>query len=65
VGTFALMSTYAADRMREAWGRYADRLRGLQGAEYEGAEREAWEALQAELRLIEGEPLALGASAGA
>ena len=32
---------------RRAWSDYADRLRGLEGAEYARAEQEAWEPLQA------------------
>lgn len=34
------------ERTRDAWQRYADELRDLSGAEYETAEREAWERLQ-------------------
>ena len=37
------------ERTREAWQRYADRLRELSGAEYEQAERESWDELQADL----------------
>jgi hypothetical protein len=36
-------------RTREAWQRYADRLRDLSGAPYEQAERESWDELQADL----------------
>ncbi|MDQ3741188.1 MAG: hypothetical protein M3389_09630 [Actinomycetota bacterium] len=37
---------------RRAWGDYADRLRGLEGAEYDAAEQEAWEHLQATLQAL-------------
>lgn len=37
---------------RRAWSDYADRLRGLEGAEYDRAERDAWEQLQATLDAI-------------
>lgn len=37
---------------RDAWRRYAAELRGLEGTEYERAEHEAWEELQAELAAI-------------
>ncbi len=33
----------------EAWAEYAERLRGLEGGEYERAEQEAWDTLQAAL----------------
>jgi hypothetical protein len=38
---------------RRAWSDYADRLRGLEGAEYERAEQDAWEQLQATLDAID------------
>ena len=37
---------------RRAWEGYADSLRGLEGAEYDQAEEEAWERLQATLRAL-------------
>ena len=37
---------------RRAWSDYADRLRGLEGEEYDQAEPEAWEQLQATLRAL-------------
>lgn len=37
---------------RRAWSDYADRLRGLEGAEYDQAEQEAWEHLQATLQSL-------------
>ncbi len=37
---------------RRAWGDYADRLRGLEGAEYDEAEQEAWAHLQATLQAL-------------
>ncbi|WP_205698947.1 hypothetical protein [Conexibacter sp. SYSU D00693] len=59
------MTTSAEDRTTEAWTRYADRIRGLEGQEYDDAEREAWDDLQAELGEI-AEPAVLGApSSGA
>ena len=39
----------AEEDQRRAWADYADRLRGLEGEEYERAEAEAWEDLQAAL----------------
>jgi hypothetical protein len=35
---------------RRAWADYAERLRGLDGAEYDRAEPQAWEQLQDALR---------------
>jgi hypothetical protein len=37
---------------RRAWSDYADRLRGLEGADYDQAEQEAWEHLQATLQAL-------------
>ena len=37
------------ERTREAWQRYAERVRDLTGAEYERAEHESWDELQADL----------------
>ncbi len=37
---------------RRAWSDYADRLRGLEGTEYEQVEQDAWEQLQATLDAI-------------
>ena len=43
---------------RRAWGEYADRLRGLDGEEYDQAEHEAWEQLQTTLQALgAAEPL--------
>lgn len=36
-----------------AWGEYSERLRDLQGDEYERAEHESWTKLQGELRRLE------------
>jgi hypothetical protein len=46
---------------RDTWQRhspddYAERLRGLEGAEYDRAEQEAWDELQAALAEVEGAP---------
>ena len=57
------MSTSTADRTREAWARYAERLHGLEGAEYDEAETDAWEELQAALRGLQPLPLIAGATA--
>ena len=38
---------------RRAWSEYADRVRGLEGAEYDLAEQDAWEQLQATLHSLE------------
>lgn len=49
MGTIAPQDPIVAERTREAWERYAATLRDLSGAEYEAAERDAWEQLQDEL----------------
>lgn len=41
-----------AQRERDAWSRYSERLRDLQGRDYDDAERDSWAELQADLRLI-------------
>jgi hypothetical protein len=41
---------------QQAWQDYAERLRGLEGEEYERAEQSAWEDLQVALREARGEP---------
>lgn len=38
---------------RQAWNAYTERLRALSGDEYERAESESWEELQAELRRLD------------
>lgn len=38
---------------RRAWVVYSDRLRGLEGEEYERAEEESWAELQSELRRLQ------------
>ena len=57
------MSTVAQSsemQTRRAWTDYAASLDGLEGAEYELAEQEAWERLQDALRRLDGDepPLA-------
>lgn len=41
------------DGTRDAWNAYNERLRDLNGEEYERVEHESWEELQRELRRIE------------
>ena len=41
------------DGTRRAWTAYNDRLRDLDGEEYERVESESWTELQAELRRLE------------
>jgi hypothetical protein len=40
---------------KEAWARYQDDLRELEGRAYEDAERASWDRLQRRLREIAGE----------
>jgi cell division septum initiation protein DivIVA len=67
------VTTIAADeeRLREldadtsrAWVEYSERLRDLTGVQYEQAEHESWEQLQAELRELERERAELVERAG-
>lgn len=54
------MTTFATDRTteglaqreRDAWSRYSERLADLRGVQYDEAERDSWAELQADLRLI-------------
>lgn len=55
------MSSSIADRTREAWARYAERLHGLEGREYDDAEPAAWDELQATLRSLDPVPAVAGA----
>jgi hypothetical protein len=48
------VARHDVDEQRRAWLDYAQRLRGLEGEEYDRAEEEAWEELQATLRDLEG-----------
>jgi hypothetical protein len=41
------------DGTRRAWKAYSERLRGLEGEEYERTESESWTELQRELRRLE------------
>jgi hypothetical protein len=41
---------------RRMWADYLERLRGLDGAEYDRAEPEAWQELQEALATTGGEP---------
>jgi hypothetical protein len=38
---------------RQAWAHYSERLRELNGAEYEHAESESWDELQDELHRLD------------
>jgi hypothetical protein len=58
------MTTYAPrqdleaalqEREREAWRRYSDALRALDGRDYDDAETQAWAELQRDLRAIDAE----------
>jgi hypothetical protein len=49
------LHTALAQREREAWNRYGDALRALEGRVYEDAEIEAWAELQRDLRSISAE----------
>ena len=46
----AILARNVEDEQRRAWRDYADRLRGLEGAEYDEAEDAAWQELQDTLR---------------
>ena len=48
--------TRAGDEQERRWREYLERLRGLEGAEYDRAEEEAWEELQRALRDAGDEP---------
>jgi hypothetical protein len=41
---------------RRMWAGYLERLRGLEGAEYDRVEQEAWQELQQALAAARGEP---------
>ena len=45
----------AEEQTRRAWAGYAHALQGLQGEQYDAAEKEAWDTLQATLLAIDGE----------
>lgn len=45
---------------RRAWSDYAMSLEGLEGAEYDVAEQEAWDRLQETLHAIAGDESPLG-----
>ena len=48
----ATVTPHLQQETSRAWSDYADRLRGLEGAEYDEAETEAWEHLQATLQAL-------------
>lgn len=41
------------DETRQAWRSYSEKLRALEGVEYEHAENESWTQLQSDLRGVE------------
>ena len=43
------------ERERNAWIRYSESLRDLEGRDYEDAETESWAELQRDLRAIDAE----------
>lgn len=45
--------------VRSAWASYSEDLRALEGADYDDAEAAAWDQLQATLRELEAERVAL------
>jgi hypothetical protein len=47
------VTPHSQHETRQAWSDYADSLRGLEGAEYDRAEQDAWEQLQATLQALE------------
>ena len=47
------------DETRRAWDTYADRLTGLEGAEYDRVEEEAWSVLQDTLEELQAGSSAL------
>lgn len=49
---------------RLAWSAYIERVRELTGEEYERIEPESWDALQIELRRLDGERKSLGHAIG-
>ncbi len=48
----ATVTPHLEQETRRAWSDYADRLRGLEGADYDRAEEEAWAQLQATLQAL-------------
>jgi hypothetical protein len=48
----ATVTPHLQQETRRAWSDYADRLRGLEGADYDAAEQEAWAQLQATLQAL-------------
>ena len=46
------LAQHVEDEQRRAWDDYAARLRDLDGPEYDAAEADAWEELQATLRVL-------------
>ena len=52
IGSMTTVTPNLEHETRRAWSDYADRLHGLEGAEYDRAEQEAWEHLQATLHAL-------------
>jgi len=50
-----------AEQEREAWSEYRERLRDLEGRDYEEAEAASWDTLQDSLAEVEAERAALEA----
>ena len=49
----ATVTESVAASTKAAWAEYAERLQGLEGAEYDRAEAEAWDELQATLEELQ------------
>jgi hypothetical protein len=52
-----MMTVADTEEQQRVWHDYLERLRGLEGAEYDRAEQEAWRDLQAALAAARGEPV--------
>ncbi len=59
IAGMATVTPHLQQETRRAWADYSERVRGLEGSEYDRVEQEAWEELQATLSAIATEsPLA-------
>ena len=52
IGFMTIVTPNLQHETRQAWSDYAERLEGLEGAEYDRAEEEAWDHLQATLHAL-------------